>query len=131
MAQLGHVTITASDFAASLAFYDAALGALGLDRVAEHVDEEEDGAAVEAAGWAGDGPEPLLWLVAGVAPTRGAHVRLSANSRAEVEAFHRAGVGDGGTEHTRPRRWVLYRAGEFHAIVADPDGNLIEVVAPE
>jgi catechol 2,3-dioxygenase-like lactoylglutathione lyase family enzyme len=58
-------------------------------------------------------------------------VRLSANSRAEVEAFHRAGVGDGGTEHTRPRRWVLYRAGEFHAIVADPDGNLIEVVAPE
>jgi catechol 2,3-dioxygenase-like lactoylglutathione lyase family enzyme len=131
MAQLDHVTVTASDFAASLAFYDAALGALGLERVAEHVDEEEDGAAVEAAGWAGDGREPVLWLVAGPVPTRGAHVRLAANSRAEVEAFHRAGVRAGGTEHAGPRRWVLYRAGEFNAIVADPDGNLIEAVAAE
>jgi catechol 2,3-dioxygenase-like lactoylglutathione lyase family enzyme len=32
---LDHVTITAADLPASLAFYDAALGALGLTRVVE------------------------------------------------------------------------------------------------
>ena len=131
MAHLDHVTVTASDFAASLAFYDAVLGALGLERIAEHVDEEEDEAAVEAAGWGVDGGSPVLWLVAGPNATRGLHVRLAAKSRVEVEAFHRAGVGAGGAEHAGPRRWVLYRPGEFNAIVADPDGNLIEAVAPE
>jgi predicted lactoylglutathione lyase len=95
------------------------------------VDEEEDDAAVEVAGWAGAGLEPILWLVRGTAPSSGLHVRLSANSRAQVEAFHRLGVRAGGTERAGPRRWVLYRAGEFNAIVADPDGNLIEAVAAE
>jgi catechol 2,3-dioxygenase-like lactoylglutathione lyase family enzyme len=131
MAGLDHVTITASDLAASLAFYDAALGALGLVRVAEHVDEEEDAAPVEAAGWGTDGADPIVWLVAGPVPTRGLHLRLTTTSRREVEAFHHAGVQTGGTEHAGPRRWVLYRSGEFNAIVADPDGNLVEVVAPE
>lgn len=131
MAGLDHVTITASDFAASLAFYEAVLGALGLARVAEHLDEEEDAAQVEAVGWGSDGRDAVLWLVAGPTPTRGVHVRLSAGSRVEVEAFHHAGVQTGGTEHAGPRRWVLYRSGEFNAIVADPDGNLIEAVAPE
>ena len=120
MAGLDHVTITASDFAASLAFYDAALGALGLVRVAEHVDEEEDAAPVEAAGWGTDGADPVVWLVAGPVPTRGLHLRLTAASQAEVEAFHRAGVQAGGAEHAAPRRWVLYRSGEFNAIVARP-----------
>jgi catechol 2,3-dioxygenase-like lactoylglutathione lyase family enzyme len=131
MAQLDHVTITATDFAASLAFYDAALGALGLVRVAEHVDEEEDAAPVEAAGWGSDGADPIVWLVTGPAPTRGLHLRLTARSRGEVEAFHDAAVRHGGVGHAAPRRWALYRAGEFNAMVADPDGNLIEAVAPE
>jgi catechol 2,3-dioxygenase-like lactoylglutathione lyase family enzyme len=131
MSGLDHVTVTASDFAASLAFYDAALGALGLARIAEHADEEEDAASLEAAGWGREGAEPVVWLVAGPVPTRGMHVRLTANSRGEVEAFHRAGVRSGGAEYARPRRWVLYRTGEFNAIVADPDGNLVEAVAPE
>lgn len=131
MAHLDHVTVTASDFAASLAFYDAALGALGLERVAEHLDEEEDEATIEAAGWGADGGSPVLWLVAGSRATHGLHVRIAVKSRVEVEAFHRAGVAAGGADHAGPRRWVLYRAGEFNAIVADPDGNLIEAVAPE
>ncbi|MDT4934486.1 MAG: hypothetical protein QOK11_2378, partial [Pseudonocardiales bacterium] len=50
-ATLDHATIVASGFAASLAFYDAALGALGLVRAAEFGDEEEEDADVEAAGW--------------------------------------------------------------------------------
>jgi catechol 2,3-dioxygenase-like lactoylglutathione lyase family enzyme len=48
-----------------------------------------------------------------------------------VEAFFTAGLAAGGRAHTAPRRWVLFRRGDFGAAVLDPDGNLIEVVADE
>lgn len=127
-ATLDLVTLSAGDFAASLAFYDAALGALGLHRLIELVDEEDEDPAVEAAAWGTEAA--CIWLVAGP-PTTRAHLRLRADSRAEVEAFHAAAVASGGTSHAAPRRWPIYRRGEFNAIVRDPDGNFVEVVAPE
>ncbi len=126
-----HVTVTASDFAASVAFYDAALAALGLVRLAELVDEEEDDPSVEAVGWGPDEGDAVIWVVARAAPTTGLHLRLRADSRRQVEAFHEAAVRAGGQGHAAPRRWTPYRRGEFGAMVRDPDGNLIEVVAPE
>lgn len=130
-ASLDHTTICASDFAASLAFYDAALGALGLLRAAEFGDEEEEDASIEAAGWGQPGAAPLLWLVTANAPTLAAHVCLRARSRAEVEAFHAAALSAGGRSHNAPRRWAIFRQGEFNAVVRDPDGNRIEAVATE
>lgn len=131
MTSLDHVTITAADFAASFAFYDAALAALGLVRLTELVDEEEDDSPVEAATWGRPGGGGVLWLITGPQPTTGAHVRLRAESRPQVETFHAAALQANGREYARPRRWVLYRTGEFNAIVADPAGNLIEAVAAE
>jgi catechol 2,3-dioxygenase-like lactoylglutathione lyase family enzyme len=130
---LDHVTITvpAGDFAQRLAFYDAVLGALGLVRLVELVDEEEAEPAVEAAAWGAADAEGVIWLVTGERATTGLHLRLRADSRRQVETFHAAAVEAGGTEHTAPRRWVLYRRGEFNAIVADPGGNLLEAVAAE
>jgi catechol 2,3-dioxygenase-like lactoylglutathione lyase family enzyme len=128
---LDHVTITASDFAAGLAFYDAALAALGLARLAELVDEEEESPTVEAAGWGTSDGVGVLWLVAGARATSGLHVCLRANSRQQVEAFYEQATRSGGTAHAAPRRWTIYRRGEFNAIVADPGGNLIEAVAAE
>jgi predicted lactoylglutathione lyase len=58
-------------------------------------------------------------------------MRLSADSRAQVETFHVAALEAGGTDYAAPRRWALYRSGEFNAIVADPAGNLVEAVAAE
>jgi catechol 2,3-dioxygenase-like lactoylglutathione lyase family enzyme len=133
-ATLNHATITASDFAASLAFYDAALGALGLERSAEFGDEEEEDPEVEAAGWANAGGAPVLWLVAGPpgsVATVGAHVAMRAASRADVEAFYAAALAAGGSGHDAPRRWAIYRKGEFNALVRDPDGNLVEAIAGE
>jgi catechol 2,3-dioxygenase-like lactoylglutathione lyase family enzyme len=128
---LDSVTVTASDLAASLAFYDAALGALGLTRVSELVDEEEENADVEAVGWdSTDGPG-ALWVVGGSVATSGLHVRFRAESRDQVETFHAQAVATGGRTFTAPRRWALYRRGEFNAIVVDPDGNLVEAVAAE
>jgi Lactoylglutathione lyase and related lyases len=128
---LDHVTITATDFAQSFAFYDAALRALGLHRLAELVDEEEDEPVVEAAAWGPTDGDGVLWLVSGTPETRNAHVRLRAAARHDVEAFHDAALAAGGTVHAAPRRWTPYRRGEFNAIVRDPAGNLIEAVAAE
>jgi len=130
-ASLSHATVCASDFAASLAFYDAALGALGLVRAAEFGDEEEEHAALEAAGWGPPDAAPLLWLVAAQPATHNAHLSLRAGSRAEVEDFFAAAVRAGGRSHDPPRRWVIFRRGEFNAVVLDPDGNRIEAVAAE
>jgi catechol 2,3-dioxygenase-like lactoylglutathione lyase family enzyme len=130
-ASLAHVTVVASDFARSLAFYDAALGALGLSRAAEFGDEEEHDAQVEAAAWGSEGAAPALWLVTGATPTTGAHVCLRAASRASVEAFFTAATAAGGVARARPRRWPIFRRGEFSAVVADPEGNTVEAVAPE
>jgi catechol 2,3-dioxygenase-like lactoylglutathione lyase family enzyme len=128
---LDHVTITAADFAATLGFYDAALGALGLVRLDELVDEEEDEPVVEAAAWGRPDGTSVLWVVSGPVPTSGLHLRLRAESRLQVETFHQAGVAAGGATHAAPRRWPIYRRGEFNAILRDPQGNLVEVVAPE
>jgi hypothetical protein len=130
---LDHVTLAvpAGDFAARVAMYDATFGAIGLVRLRELVDEEEDDAAVEAVAWGAPGAEPIVWLVVGERATSGLHVRLRAGSRTQVEAFHAAAVAAGAVGHSAPRRWALYRPGEFNAIVADPAGNLIEAVAGE
>jgi catechol 2,3-dioxygenase-like lactoylglutathione lyase family enzyme len=130
-ASLDHVTICASDFTASLRFYDAVLGALGLVRAAEYGDEEEDNASIEAAGWGPPDDAPLLWLVAADVATDAAHVCLRARSRVEVEAFHAAALSAGGRSQDVPRRWAIFRQGEFNAVVCDPDGNRIEAVAAE
>lgn len=126
---LDHVTLTASDFAASLAFYDAALGALGLRRIVELGDEEEDDADVEAAAWGVDAA--VLWLVTGAPHTTGTHLCFRATSHGEVAAFHAAGLAHGGRSHDAPRRWAIYRHGQFNAILRDPDGNLVEAVCAE
>jgi catechol 2,3-dioxygenase-like lactoylglutathione lyase family enzyme len=133
MTGLDHVTITvaAAGFADRLALYDAALGALGLVRLMELVDEEEADPAVEAAAWGSPDGAGIVWLVTGPRPTSSVHVRLRVDSRAQVETFHRDAVAAGATPHSAPRRWVLYRRGEFNAIVADPAGHLLEAVAAE
>jgi catechol 2,3-dioxygenase-like lactoylglutathione lyase family enzyme len=130
-ARFDHVTLAASDFAAGLAFYTDALAPLGFVRLHELGDEEEDEAVLEAAAFGPpDGP-PLLWLVSGMAPTRAVHVAFRADDRGEVERFHAAALAAGGTSHGAPRRWPIFRRGEFNAIVRDPDGNLVEAVSAE
>lgn len=128
---LDHVTVTASDFAASLAFYDAALGALGLVRLQELGDEEEADAEVEVAAFGALDGAAVVWLVSGPAPTRSVHLAFRAGHRDVVEQFHAAALLHGGVDHSAPRRWPIFRRGEFNAIVRDPDANLVEAVSAE
>jgi catechol 2,3-dioxygenase-like lactoylglutathione lyase family enzyme len=128
---LRHVTLSTTDFERSLAFYDAALGELSLVRVQEFGDEEEDAVPVEAAGFGPPDGAAVLWLVAAPDRSHGAHVAFSAATRAQVDAFFAAAVDAGGSARQAPRRWEIYRPGYYGALVADPDGNLVEAVLDE
>ena len=50
------------------------------------------------------------------------------SGRAEVGAFHKAGIEAGGKDHGEPGPRPQYSPGYYAAFVLDPLGNNIEVV---
>jgi catechol 2,3-dioxygenase-like lactoylglutathione lyase family enzyme len=59
------------------------------------------------------------------------HTAFVAESRAEVDAFHEAGLGAGGTDNGPPALRDTTRGsppGYYAAFMLDPDGNNIEAV---
>jgi catechol 2,3-dioxygenase-like lactoylglutathione lyase family enzyme len=62
------------------------------------------------------------------------HTAFAAGNRAEVDAFHAAGVQAGGTDNGAPGlRGTAegYPPGYYAAFVLDPDGNNMEAVFRE
>ena len=117
MAVLDHVTLRVSDFAASRAFYDAVLAPLGLR--AYVVDDPP------FAEW---GDFSIVITTDGRPVTRDVHVAFAARSRAEVDAFHAAGLAAGATDNGAPGERPQYHPGYYGAFLLDPDGNNVEAV---
>ena len=117
---LDHVTVVARDLAAATAFHDRVLGAAGLGRIVAFQDfENEDEVGEEAVGY-GEGDRVLLWVVAGRTPTTGAHVAIRVDTPAVVDAVARAAA-------TPARHRDHDRPGYYGVVLADPDGNSVEV----
>jgi catechol 2,3-dioxygenase-like lactoylglutathione lyase family enzyme len=117
---LDHLSIQCADVAASAAFYDAALGAIGGSRIM-------DFGKVIGFGMAG---QPEFWI--GPRATgegfRESHIAFSAADRASVRAFFAAATGAGATVLHEPRLWPEYHPSYYGAFVRDPDGNNVEAV---
>lgn len=123
---IDHTGIGVADVARSAAFYDAALGALGLRRVA--LLPEGDGA--DAVGYGVD--HPVFWIDRFHPHSVKQHTAFAARSRADVDAFHAAALGAGGTDNGAPGlRGGGYPPGYYAAFVLDPDGNNMEAVFRE
>nr|WP_223643500.1 VOC family protein [Corallococcus sp. EGB] len=125
---LDHTGIGVADVARSAAFYDAALGALGLRRAMQlPADTGADGI--------GYGREyPVFWIDRFHPHGVKQHTAFAATSRAQVDAFHAAAVAAGGTDNGRPGLRAEasgYPSGYYAAFVLDPDGNNIEAVFRE
>jgi catechol 2,3-dioxygenase-like lactoylglutathione lyase family enzyme len=114
---LDHVTIRASDRAASELFYDTVLRTIGIER---------SGRDEEYTVWQGqfslahaDDDHPV---------TRRLHIGFVAPSRGHVDEFWRtgteAGYRDDGAPGTRPQYSETY----YGAFLLDPDGNSAEAV---
>ena len=121
---IDHTGIGVADMARSAAFYDAALGALGLRRTVQLPDER----ATDGIGYGVD--YPIFWIDRFHPPGVKQHTAFAARSRAEVDAFHAAAITAGGTDHGPPglRDHAGYPRGYYAAFVLDPDGNNVEAV---
>jgi catechol 2,3-dioxygenase-like lactoylglutathione lyase family enzyme len=113
---LDHVTIRVSDREASRRFYDTVLPVVGLRREREIEDFEEWGDFSLAA--VGDAPL-----------TKRLHVGFGARSRAEVDAFWRAGVEAGYRSDGEPGPRPEYHDEYYGGFLLDPDGNSVEAVS--
>ena len=123
-----HLSLGVADLARSAAFYDAALGALGLVRLTENARHVSYGPP------AFGGEPPFAILAAGAearAPGRGAHLAFAAPDRAAVDRFHAAAVRTGGTDDGPPGIRTRYNPGYYAAFVLDPDGHRLEAVVHE
>jgi catechol 2,3-dioxygenase-like lactoylglutathione lyase family enzyme len=113
-----HTCLGASDLAASVKFYDAALAPLGVKNL---------GPFGETVMLYGKEKPALLVLKPGngEAPSsNGVTVGFAAASPAEVDAVHKAGLAAGGTDEGAPGpRGHL--PGAYAAYLRDPAGNKV------
>lgn len=119
-----YLTVGSNDIARSGAFYDAALGALGIARYKTLDHEIAYGAEAEGA--------VRLWVTTPFdkqAATfgNGSMLAFTAPTRAAVDAFHRAALAHGGSDEGKPG--LRPYGGHFYACyVRDPDGNKLSAV---
>jgi catechol 2,3-dioxygenase-like lactoylglutathione lyase family enzyme len=111
-----HVTIRASDVAASVAFYRTLLASLGNEptRAGDPLWGWDDFAILAADGDRG--------------ATRHLHIGFVAETRADVERFWQAGIDAGHRDAGAPGERAVYRPDYYGAFLLDPDGNSAEAV---
>ena len=114
-----HVKLSVRDAAASVAFYQSVLATLEIPPLWEN----ERGAQFANL------------VVVGGDPGGPIHVAFVARSRAEVDAFHRAGIEAGARDNGAPGVREQYSSDEggryYAAFLLDPDGNNVEAVVRE
>lgn len=128
--ELNHVGIPVSDIERSKRFYEAALGALGMKvTMTATPDQTESGGT--AIGFGSDGQQGLFWIGDNEKTGEGIHVAFTAESREQVDAFHKAALAAGGRDNGAPGLRPNYGPNYYAAFVYDPDGANIEAVSME
>lgn len=115
-----HVVFGVSDYAASKVFFTQVLEPLGVAIVSEgplglELCRPDNNASL---------------CIRRVPEARPAHLHLAfaAETRAQVDAFHRAALAAGGQDHGAPGLRPQYHAHYYAAFVIGPDGHNIEAV---
>lgn len=113
-----HVFLGATDVASSGKFYDAALAPLGVKNMGPFGD-----------GWLLYGKDKPALVIGkpgnGAAPSsNGATVGFAAAKPADVDAFHAAGLANGGSDEGAPGA-RSHLPGAYAAYLSDPAGNKV------
>ena len=115
-----HIMVGANDPAKSVAFYNAALGALGIP--AGHPTPTCGAHFSHNGGNFGVGApangEPATYA-------NGGTIGFRAESNAQVDAFHAAGIANGGSCEGAPGKRGSGDMESYGAYLRDPDGNKI------
>ena len=107
-----HVDLHAGDYAASVRFYETVLAPLGIPKLVAG----EEGTCFTN-----------LNVVDRRPPTQNLHLCFYARAKADVDAFHRAGVDAGFRSNGAPG-YRDYAPGYYAAYLLDPDGNNVEAL---
>lgn len=123
---LDHVSITVGDLPRAARFYDAVMAALGVPCVWR----ETDAIGYGLRNRADDDNHTYLTIRATGAPIRPdrRHWCFRAPDRGAVDAFHAAGLAQGGADDGPPGLRPHYHAHYYAAFLLDPDGNRVEAV---
>ncbi len=113
-----HIGLGVSNYAASKAFFLAALTPLGVATVMEG----EHGLGLGQKG------KPSLWLFETSDKPLPLHIAFTAETRAQVEAFYRAAIEAGGKDNGGPGIRAHYHPNYYGAFVIGPDGHNVEAV---
>jgi glyoxylase I family protein len=128
---INHLRLTVSDIRHAERFYDPLLQFLGYRLV------EKSAKRLAWAGWAGHGN--LHWFIVSVANPEHVstlhdryapgfhHLALNADSRDEVDGFHRLLISEGCRVLDPPAEYD-YEPGYYAVFFADPDGLKLELV---
>lgn len=119
-----HVKFGVSDYTASKAFFLKALEPLGLEVVSE-------GSPAYGVELCPKGKSSSLCLYQSAEKPAHLHLAFVAETRAQVDAFHRAGLAAGGKDNGAPGLRPNYHPNYYAAFVIGPDGHNIEVVCHE
>jgi len=115
-----HVKFGVSDYAASRAFFLKALAPLG----AEIVGESDPSYGIEI----GLPSKSSLCLFPTDEKPAPLHIAFAADTRQQVDAFHRAALAAGGKDNGAPGLRPHYHANYYAAFIIGPDGHNIEAV---
>jgi catechol 2,3-dioxygenase-like lactoylglutathione lyase family enzyme len=107
-----HMDVHASDYAASVRFYETVLAALGIPKLFERE---------------GSTAFPNFDVADRQPPTENLHLCFYTREKEQVDAFHRAGVEAGFRSNGEPG-YRDYGPGYYAAYLLDPDGNNIEAL---
>jgi catechol 2,3-dioxygenase-like lactoylglutathione lyase family enzyme len=124
-----HISFGVTQLEKSLAFYDAALGGLGITRMFAMMNEG-------IAGYKGSGggtfwlyaKDPQQAALGTVQPPPRFHMAFQAANRAAVDAFYKGAIAQGGKDDGAPGIRAQYHAHYYAAYVFDPDGYKLEAV---
>ncbi len=121
---LNHVFLGTNDVEKSRQFYNATMGAIGVNPVNElpHATIYANEGGAVAVG------KPANGEVAN--PSNGATLGLKASSYDEVNAWHAAGLANGGTDEGAPGVRENSPGQMYGAYLRDPDGNKVCVFCP-
>ncbi len=118
---IDHVSIGVSNLTISAEFYDATLGALGMER------QRELPIAIgygynRATFWIQEHEKSTFM------PGIGLHVAIAASNPQSVDAFHAAALDNGGKNGGPPGLRPEYSDDYYSAFVFDPTGTKVEAV---
>ena len=126
---LHHLSLGISDIGVAAAFYDAALGALGFQKVWAGKEGLGYGLVGDGEGTAGFEESLNLFLVPDlIVPGAGFHLALMAETRAQVDAFYAAALEADGRDNGPPGLRPHYAEDYYAAFVFDPFGYKLEAV---